>query len=96
MDLPGGRFLGLAYGELWGGGKINTDSQGYKSVNVGDVLELHLDADTGSLTFYRNGAQFGPGFAAGDATARVQPPVVLAVGLMCPGQAVTLVCLMPL
>ena len=88
-DLPDGRFLNLYEGSLVGGGKFYADPQGTNVVKVGDEIELRLDADTGSLIFYRNGTQFGPGFATGEVEAI--NGLVLAVGLAVVGQAVTIV-----
>lgn len=87
--LPGGRFLSLYDGALYGGGKQGTDLQGYNVVKDDDEIELHLDADTGGLGFYLNGTPFGPGFAAEEVD--VGEGLVLAVGLAYAGQAVTIV-----
>jgi hypothetical protein len=88
-EMPGGRFLRLYNGGLYGGGKMGADAKGYNVVKVGDKLELHLDADTGSLAFYLNGAQFGTGFTAGEVD--ISNDLVLAVGLGFAGQTVTIV-----
>lgn len=85
LDQPRSRFLYLQNGSLYGGGMKGTDEQGVNSVNVGDILALHLDADTGSLMFYRNGTKFGTGFPTG-----VDFPVVLSVTMFYKGQSIKL------
>ena len=89
-DLPGGRLLSLGSGGLYGAGKIVADPQGINVVKVGDVIGLHLDAKRESLTFYRNGTVFGPGFGDGSLWGPNGTSVVLVVGLGREGQAVTL------
>ena len=89
QDLPGGRFLRIYNGSLYGGGKVNGSPQGYNVVKAGDKIELRLDADTGSLMFYHNDNKFGPGFATGEVDA--SNGLVLAVGLKYEGQSVTIV-----
>jgi hypothetical protein len=60
-------------GSLWGNGKFNDDRSGaYKQ---GDRVGMLLDLDNGSLRFFKNSVQHGPGYAAGSVTG----PVVAAV-----------------
>jgi hypothetical protein len=66
-------FISASYGSLYGNGKQNDDTAGgYKQ---GDRVGVLLDLDNGSLRFFKNGMQHGPGFAAGSVTG----PVVAAV-----------------
>jgi hypothetical protein len=68
-------FTNAAYGALNGNGKHNDDAAGgYKQ---GDRVGVLLDLDNGSLCFFKNGVQHGPGYAAGSVTR----PVVHAVQL---------------
>ena len=60
-------------GSLCGNGKQDDDAAGgYKK---GDRVGVLLDLSDGSLRFFRNGVQHGPGYAAGSMTG----PVVAAV-----------------
>jgi hypothetical protein len=60
-------------GALYGNGKADDDVAGkYKQ---GDRVGMLLDLDNGSLRFFKNGVQHGPGFPAGSVTG----PVVAAV-----------------
>jgi hypothetical protein len=60
-------------GALRGNGKGGDDPSGqYKQ---GDRVGMLLDLDNGSLRFFKNGVQHGPGYAAGSVTG----PVVVAV-----------------
>jgi hypothetical protein len=62
-----------AYGALCGNGKDFSDAAGtYKQ---GDRVGVLLDLNNGSLRFFKNGVQHGPGYAAGSVTG----PVVAAV-----------------
>jgi hypothetical protein len=68
-----GWFIFAAYGDLYGNGKQRDDPAGtYKQ---GDRVGVLLDLDNGSLRFFKNGVQHGPGYAAGSVTG----PVVAAV-----------------
>ena len=68
-----GWFTNAYEGGLWGNGKIREDTAGgYKQ---GDRVGVLLDLDNGSLRFFKNGVQHGPGFPAGSVTG----PVVAAV-----------------
>jgi hypothetical protein len=68
-----GWFISAYNGALCGNGKNNDDQAG--SYKQGDRVGMMLDLGNGSLRFFKNGAQHGPGFPAG----RVTGPVVAAV-----------------
>jgi hypothetical protein len=66
-------FVNAGNGTLYGNGKAGDDpAGGYKQ---GDRVGMLLDLDNGSLRFFKNGMQHGPGYAAGSVTG----PVVAAV-----------------
>jgi hypothetical protein len=66
-------FIDAYNGALYGNGKYGDDGAGeYKQ---GDSVGVLLDLDNGSLRFFKNGVQHGPGYAAGSVTG----PVVAAV-----------------
>jgi hypothetical protein len=68
-----GWFIRAATGGLYGNGKEDRDIAGaYKQ---GDRVGVLLDLDNGSLRFFKNGVQHGPGYPAGSVTG----PVVAAV-----------------
>jgi hypothetical protein len=68
-----GWFVNAYNGGLYGNGKEYDDEAGeYKQ---GDRVGVLLDLDNGSLRFFKNGVQHGPGFPAGSVTG----PVVAAV-----------------
>jgi hypothetical protein len=70
---PDGWFMYAAYGTLFGNGKYGDDGAGaYKQ---GDRVGVLLDLHNGSLCFFKNGVQHGPGYPAGSVTG----PVVAAV-----------------
>jgi hypothetical protein len=72
------------YGTLCGNGKYGDDAAGaYKQ---GDRVGVLLDLDNGSLRFFKNGVQHGPGYAAGSVTG----PVVAAVQMCCKDDSVRL------
>jgi hypothetical protein len=75
MDCTDGWFIGADDGTLWGNGKLNDDRAGcYKH---GGRVGMLLDLDNGSLRFFKNGVENGPGYPAGS----VAGPVVAAVQL---------------
>jgi hypothetical protein len=79
-----GWFIHANDGSLWGNGKEGDDAAGrYKQ---GDRVGVRLDLDSGSLRFFKNGVQHGPGYAAGSATA----PVVAAVQMYAKDSSVRL------
>jgi hypothetical protein len=72
-ECTDGWFINANHGGLWGNGKYDDDGAGaYKQ---GDRVGMLLDLDNGSLCFFKNGVQHGPGYAAGSVTG----PVVAAV-----------------
>jgi hypothetical protein len=66
-------FIDAYSSALCGNGKEFDD--GASSYNLGDRVGMLLDLDNGSLRFFKNGVQHGPGYAAGSVTG----PVVAAV-----------------
>jgi hypothetical protein len=56
-------------GSLWGNGKLNHNYAG--RYNKGDRVGVLLDLDNGSLLFFKNGVQHGPGYPAGSVTGSV-------------------------
>jgi hypothetical protein len=70
-------FINAYDGALWGNSKTNDDAASpYKQ---GDRIGVLLDLDDGSLRFFKNGVQHGPGYPAGSVTG----PVVHAVQMYC-------------
>jgi hypothetical protein len=66
-------FILASCGSLYGNGKEGRDSAGgYKQ---GDRVGMLLDLANGSLCFFKNGVEHGPGYPAGSVTG----PVVAAV-----------------
>jgi hypothetical protein len=75
-------FMYAINGSLWGNGKEDDDEvYGYEQ---GDRVGMLLDLDNGSLRFFMNGVQHGPGYAAGSVTG----PVVVAVQMYYGDQSV--------
>jgi hypothetical protein len=68
-----GWFINARSGSLCGNGKDFEDKAG--SYKPGDRVGVLLNLDNGSLRFFKNGVQHGPGYAAGSVTG----PVVAAV-----------------
>jgi hypothetical protein len=68
-----GWFICPDDGGLYGNGKWASDEAG--SYKQGDRVGMLLDLDNGSLRFFKNGVEHGPGYAAGSVTG----PVVAAV-----------------
>ena len=77
-------FMDAEYGALWGNGKEGDDDAG--GFEQGDRVGVLLDLGDGSLRFFKNGAQHGPGYAAGSVTG----PVVAAVQMYSPNESVRL------
>jgi hypothetical protein len=72
-ECTDGWFIYANTGALFGNGKHGDDrAGGYKLGDRGGVL---LDLNNGSLRFFKNGVQHGPGYPAGSVTG----PVVAAV-----------------
>jgi hypothetical protein len=72
---PTGWFINTYNGCLFGNGKFYSDGAG--SYKQGDRVGMLLDLDNGSLRFFKNGVEHGPGYPAGSVTG----PVVEAVQL---------------
>jgi hypothetical protein len=74
-EFTDGWFIDAYNGSLCGNGKDFSDGAGcYKQ---GDRVGVLLDLDDGSLRFFKNGVQHGPGYAPGSVTE----PVVAAAQL---------------
>jgi hypothetical protein len=74
-DCTDGWFSHMRDGNLYGNGWGQDDAAG--SYNPGDRVGVLLDLNNGSLLFFKNGVQHGPGYPAGS----VAGPVVAAVEL---------------
>jgi hypothetical protein len=79
-----GWFMYSGNGTLWGNGKEADDDAGH--CKQGDRMGVLLDLNNGSLLFFKNGVQHGPGYAAGSVTG----PVVAAVEMASEGNKVRL------
>jgi hypothetical protein len=79
-----GWFIWTSEGGLCGNGKDEDDRAG--DIDVGDRVGVLLDLSEGSLRFFKNGVQHGPGYPAGSVTG----PVVCAVELYGSGSRVRL------
>jgi hypothetical protein len=83
-DCTDGWFTHVGDGTLYGNDKDGRDAAGpYKQ---GDRVGVLLDLNNGSLLFFKNGVQHGPGYAAGSVTG----PVATAVELTFERQTVRL------
>ena len=82
-------YLNASNGSLWGNGRGGDDEQG--RLKVGDRVGVLVDldggegGDGGSVRFFVNGSEYGPGFKSG-----VVGPVVLGVELGYESQKLTL------
>jgi hypothetical protein len=74
-ECTDGWFIHANYGHLYGNGK--QDEDGADMHNQGDCMGVLLDLNNGSLLFFKNGVQDGPGYPAGSVTG----PVVASVGM---------------
>jgi hypothetical protein len=75
-DCTDGWFISATTGDLYGNGKCGNDGAGdYKQ---GDRVGVLLDLYNGSLRFFKNGVEHGPGYPAGSVTG----PVVAAVHMV--------------
>ena len=83
-ECTGGWFMYPNYGYLSGNGKQGSHAAG--AYEQGDRVGVLLDLDNGSLRFFKNGVQHGPGYAAGSVTG----PVVAAVHMTCKDASVRL------
>jgi hypothetical protein len=89
VDSAFGWFIKTSVGSLYGNGKHGNDVAG--TYDKGDRVGVLLDLNNGSLLFYKNGVQHGPGFPAGSVTAPEHSVVVVAaVELSWANQAVRL------
>jgi hypothetical protein len=62
-------FMSTLHGSLLGSGKhISDPAGGYKQ---GDCVGMLLDLNNGSLRFFKNGVEHGPGYPAGSVTGSV-------------------------
>jgi hypothetical protein len=75
-ECTDGWFIDALSGSLYGNGKWMADDRA-DAYTQGDRVGVLLDLDNGSLRFFKNGVQHGPGYAAGSVTG----PVVAAVQL---------------
>jgi hypothetical protein len=83
-ECTNGWFIHAYGGGLCGNGKQYHDAAGgYKQ---GDRVGVLLDLDNGSLRFFKNGVEHGPGYPAGSVTG----PVVAAVQMVSSGTSVRL------
>jgi hypothetical protein len=73
IESINGWFMRPLHGTLYGNGKCNDDRAG--PCRQGDRVGVLLDLNKGSLLFFKNGVQHGPGYPAGSVTG----PVVAAV-----------------
>jgi hypothetical protein len=83
-ECTDGWFIEGNAGFLYGSGKYCDDEAG--EYEHGDRVGVLLDLNNGSLLFFKNGVQHGPGYAAGSVTG----PVVAAVELGYAGDEVRL------
>jgi hypothetical protein len=72
-DSTDGWFMSATNGSLYGNDKEDEDQAG--GYEQGDRVGVLLNLGDGSLRFFKNGAQHGPGYEAGSVTG----PVVAAV-----------------
>jgi hypothetical protein len=77
-------FIWTKDGDLFGNGKEDDDAAG--GYEKGDRVGVLLDLNNGSLLFFKNGVQHGPGHPAGSVTG----PVVAAVQMPGEGNTVRL------
>jgi hypothetical protein len=77
-----GWFMYPYNGSLYGNGKESDDGAG--GYSQGGRVGVLLDLDNGSLRFFKNGVQHGPGFPAGSVTG----PVVHALQMYYKGTSV--------
>ena len=75
-DCTDGWFIYADDGALFGNGKCGDDRAG--GYEQGDRVGVLLNLGDGSLRFFKNGAQHGPGYEAGSVTG----PVVAAVQMI--------------
>jgi hypothetical protein len=73
-----------SYGNLYGNGKFRDDYAG--QINEGQIVSMEADLDKGTLRFWVDGKQHGPGFMSG-----VQGRVRWAVSMYYKGEAAEIV-----
>ena len=78
-------FISTMDGSLAGSGKLYSDPQGVE-FKQGDRVGVLVDLGAGSLRFYLNGVQCGPGYTAG-----VTGPLLPAIAIATCGAVVTAV-----
>jgi hypothetical protein len=83
-DCTDSWFIRGRDGALYGNGKEGDDDAG--SYKQGDRVGVLLDLNNGSLLFFKNGVQHGPGYAAGSVTG----PVLVAVEIGFEGDTIRL------
>jgi hypothetical protein len=83
-ECTDGWFIYAIGGALYGNGKEHNNYAG--GYNQSDRVGVLLDLNIGSLRFFKNGVQHGPGYPAGSVTG----PVVAAVQMIDRGQRVRL------
>jgi hypothetical protein len=76
--------ISATYGALFGNGKLSHGEAGH--YEQGDRVGVLLDLNNGSLLFFKNGVQHGPGYPADSVTG----PVVAAVEMGAQGNIVRL------
>jgi hypothetical protein len=85
-DCTDGWFIRTGCGSLYGNGKEGDDFAGDFDYKQGTRVGVLLDLNNGSLLFFKNGVQHGPGYPAGS----VAGPVVAAVEMAFEGDKVRL------
>jgi hypothetical protein len=75
-ECTDGWFIHAGYGECYGNGKGGDDPAG--EYTQGDRVGVLLDLNDGSLLFFKNGVQHGPGYPAGSVTGSVVAAVELS------------------
>jgi hypothetical protein len=68
-ECTDGWFISAGGGTLYGNGKAWDDAAG--GYEQSDRVGVLLDLDNGSLRFFKNGVQHGPGYPAGSVTGPV-------------------------
>ena len=78
--------MGACDGCLFGNGKDEAKRRGAGCFEQGDRMGVLLDLDDGSLCFFKNGVEHGPGYPAGSVTG----PVARAAQMYYEGTSVRL------
>ena len=53
------------YGDLWGNGNGKEDDDYAGNINEGQIVSMEADLDKGTLRFWVDGKQHGPGYSSG-------------------------------